>query len=67
MMAVGSVSIETDPTATSRELPTRGQQVHESCPIPFLASATRRRVRLPVLESGCEGYLAGWTLFLAVI
>ena len=45
-MAVVSVSTETDTTATNRELPTREQSVHESCPVPCLSSAARHRVRL---------------------
>lgn len=45
-MAVMSVSIETDATATNCELPTRKHQVHESCPTPNLSSAASRRVRL---------------------
>jgi hypothetical protein len=54
-MAVVSVSIETDTTATNRELPTRKQPVHESCPMPILSSAASRLVRLSILEPGCVG------------
>jgi hypothetical protein len=45
-MAVVSVSIETDTTATNRELPTRKHPLHESCPMPSLSSAASRLVRL---------------------
>jgi hypothetical protein len=55
-MAVVSVSTETDTTATNRELPTRDETVHESCPMPSLWSAARRPLmHYSVLEPGCVG------------
>ncbi len=57
-MAVVSVSLETDTTATNRELPRRANStVHESCPVPRLSSAARRRVRLSRPRARSRGCL----------
>jgi hypothetical protein len=52
MMTVVSVSIDTDNNRNQSQLPTRQEDVHESCPMPSLSSEESGPVRLRWLTTG---------------
>ena len=54
-MAVVSVSLETDTTATNRELPARNRWYTNRARCRSCRPAASRRVRLPVLGPACAG------------